>query len=326
MGVGIDLGLSPMPTTLPSLPSCFGPASLPSPDEDVYGGSQLAPGPIVGGGSLGLDLAGTGVPPLATYMAMPPPRDDSAIFLPQALLPPLVASPRQPDGLVHPSAPIPTAYNTGETSYGRRLPETSPYQGSGPSRRVAKKRNERKYSPYSTPSLTPASSISSLPPSAPSTPAPQSPCASLSAKLLGLKVSRPRTVQVDPRLPPPPDAAARIQAGKCPYCNFVPEKSHSNGLSRHIKSHMAKPLDWVCCGVPLFDAVTKHGLTQDQVDGYIRTGRCMGYNGRVMVGGCGKAFNTRSDALKRHLDRGTCPGDHNAEWLLGNQARRPTSA
>ncbi|TBU46570.1 hypothetical protein BD309DRAFT_607767 [Dichomitus squalens] len=307
-GIGTDLESCLLPAFPPPLSPFFGVASLPPPPtEEVRGISQLVLEPMVGGGSLGLDILG--VPLLSEA----PETSEPVPLWPQPL--PVYMPPPTNGPVGQLASEAGDASRRGMSSTG------SPYQSTPPSRRVRIKRDRRKHSPYATPCLTPSSSISSPPSSAPVTPAPQAPELGISGKPhgLGLKISRPRNVQVDARSSLP-DAAAHADAWQCPHCDFVQLDRSRSQLKRHIRTHTANVWDWVCTGVPQSDAA-KYGLSQDQVDAYVRDGRVMRYDGRDMVGGCGQAITSRKDALKRHLKSAGCPGDHNGEWLLGNKRR-----
>ena len=102
-------------------------------------------------------------------------------------------------------------------------------------------------------------------------------------------------------------------------CHICPDKSFGRTaeLQRHMETcHRGEgaPSRWVCCGVPLRDAV-RHGVPADALASMQRTE----YFGIAMVGGCGVRFS-RKDAYQRHLNRrdNQCYGDADGEYFPGS--------
>ncbi|KAI0775015.1 hypothetical protein BD413DRAFT_441365, partial [Trametes elegans] len=88
----------------------------------------------------------------------------------------------------------------------------------------------------------------------------------------------------------------------CPFCPYA---QRAADVRRHLQTHFAGDVLWVCCGVPLAEAA-RYGLPEEVV----KSGARMEHDGQVTVGGCGQVLSRR-DALQRHLNRfaGKCTGD-----------------
>ena len=104
---------------------------------------------------------------------------------------------------------------------------------------------------------------------------------------------------------------------QCPYCPHVQHNRRSPDFKRHIKTHTrdSDVADWVCCGVPVLNAV-ELGVPP----AVVREAQVFEFDGMLMIGGCRKAFSRR-DALKRHLQRekGRCFGDALSLHQRGNR-------
>ncbi|KAG2151300.1 hypothetical protein DEU56DRAFT_777137 [Suillus clintonianus] len=114
----------------------------------------------------------------------------------------------------------------------------------------------------------------------------------------------PRNAQAAPGTAP--SFASKSNPWACPYCKWIQRNHRTPDLKRHILTHtrLERPAQWVCCGIPV-ESATIYNVPHDAAP-YI-------YNGKQMVGGCGKEFSRR-DALKRHLgnDHISCIGDIDA--------------
>ncbi|KAI1787949.1 hypothetical protein LXA43DRAFT_671814 [Ganoderma leucocontextum] len=112
-------------------------------------------------------------------------------------------------------------------------------------------------------------------------------------------------------------APVPAESWQCPYCPYVQRSRRSPDLKRHIKTHTrgADVADWVCCGVPVLNAVELGVPTTT-----VREAQTFDFDGVLMVGGCRKAFSRR-DALIRHLQRekGKCFGDALSLHQRGNR-------
>ncbi len=108
--------------------------------------------------------------------------------------------------------------------------------------------------------------------------------------------------------------ASRTNPWRCPHCSYVQRNHRSPDFNRHIDTHSPKKAQWVCCGVPVFDAeaqgVPKSVVHEEPFE----------HEGLPMVGGCKKTFSRR-DALGRHLrsNKGRCFGDASAMYQPGNR-------
>ncbi len=103
---------------------------------------------------------------------------------------------------------------------------------------------------------------------------------------------------------------------RCPHCPYVQHNHRSPDFNRHIATHSPlKKAQWVCCGVPVFDAQAQ-GVPESVVHE-----EPFEHEGLLMVGGCQKTFSRR-DALGRHLrsGKGRCFGDASAMYQPGNRA------
>ncbi|KAI0760567.1 hypothetical protein C8Q74DRAFT_1319556 [Fomes fomentarius] len=107
--------------------------------------------------------------------------------------------------------------------------------------------------------------------------------------------------------------ASRTNPWQCPHCSYVQHNRRSPDFKRHIETHSPKKGQWVCCGVPVFDAQAQ-GVPESVVHE-----EPFEHEGLPMVGGCKKTFSRR-DALTRHLDsrKGRCFGDASAMYQAGN--------
>ncbi|KAI1784162.1 hypothetical protein LXA43DRAFT_244168 [Ganoderma leucocontextum] len=107
--------------------------------------------------------------------------------------------------------------------------------------------------------------------------------------------------------PAPRSTAISANRWKCPHCTHVQRNRRSPDLKRHIETHTrgADVADWVCCGVPVDNAV-ELGIPA----AVLRAAPVFDFEGVLMIGGCRKTFSRR-DALKRHLKarNETCYGD-----------------
>jgi hypothetical protein len=93
---------------------------------------------------------------------------------------------------------------------------------------------------------------------------------------------------------------------QCPVvgCDYVQKNQRTPDLKRHVMTHdrWMEPDKWTCCGVGmerahLYDRGIDEGMMEEE---QIKAGAYM-FRGRLMIGGCLKAF-ARRDALKRHVD------------------------
>jgi hypothetical protein len=93
---------------------------------------------------------------------------------------------------------------------------------------------------------------------------------------------------------------------QCPVvgCDYAQKNQRTPDLKRHIVTHdrWIEPDKWTCCGVGmerahLYSRGIEEGMTEEE---QIKAGAYM-FRGRLMIGGCLKAF-ARRDALKRHVD------------------------
>ena len=114
-----------------------------------------------------------------------------------------------------------------------------------------------------------------------------------------------------------PASSRANNSWQCHYCPHVQRNRRSPDLKRHIRTHTrdAEGADWVCCGVPVMNA-----LELGVPAGTVREAQVFEFDGMLMVGGCRKAFSRR-DALKRHLQRekGRCFGDVLSLHQRGNR-------
>ncbi|KAI0329286.1 hypothetical protein GY45DRAFT_883801 [Cubamyces sp. BRFM 1775] len=126
--------------------------------------------------------------------------------------------------------------------------------------------------------------------------------------------TRVATARAHP-VPGPSSALFAADRWTCPHCGYIQANRRKPDLRRHIATHTTTAEDWVCCGVPLFDAE----LTKELPPAALQKDPVI-YNGQLMVGGCNKSFS-RPDALKRHLhaNQGRCFGSEKAPYLVGNQ-------
>ncbi|RDX54077.1 hypothetical protein OH76DRAFT_1060531 [Lentinus brumalis] len=112
-------------------------------------------------------------------------------------------------------------------------------------------------------------------------------------------------------------STAPSERSPCPLCSS--DFGRVQELNRHLASvHRRGGSDgplWACCGVPVEDARSKHGMSEEEV----ATSRRGRYNGRAMVGGCWSSNFSRRDAYARHLRDQHCIGDPYGEYHLGNQ-------
>ncbi|KAI0714136.1 hypothetical protein C8T65DRAFT_644817 [Cerioporus squamosus] len=111
-------------------------------------------------------------------------------------------------------------------------------------------------------------------------------------------------------------SGARKERVQCPLCSS--DFGRVQELNRHQASvHRGKPDGplWACCGVPIEDARSKYGMSEEQVAASMR-GQ---YNGQAMVGGCWSANFNRRDTYARHLRDQYCVGDPYGEYHLGNR-------
>ncbi|KAM5543627.1 hypothetical protein V8D89_002878 [Ganoderma adspersum] len=104
---------------------------------------------------------------------------------------------------------------------------------------------------------------------------------------------------------------------QCPYCPYIQRNRRSPDLKRHVKTHTRRAdiADWVCCGVPVVNAMER-GVPA----GTVQEAQVFEFDGMLMLGGCRKAFSRR-DALKRHLrrEKGKCFGDALSLHQRGNR-------
>ncbi|TFK82268.1 hypothetical protein K466DRAFT_306573 [Polyporus arcularius HHB13444] len=116
---------------------------------------------------------------------------------------------------------------------------------------------------------------------------------------------------------PATTSTASSERWPCPLCSS--DFGRVQELNRHLASvHRRGGSDgplWACCGVPVEDARSKHGMSEEEV----ATSRRGQYNGRAMVGGCWSSNFSRRDAYARHLRDQHCIGDPYGEYHLGNQ-------
>ena len=93
---------------------------------------------------------------------------------------------------------------------------------------------------------------------------------------------------------------------QCPVigCDHIQKNRRIPDLKRHIVTHdrWTRPEKWICCGVRmeiahLYCEDIEEGMTEEE---QIKAGAYL-FRGRLMIGGCRKAF-ARRDALKRHVD------------------------
>ncbi|KAI0760575.1 hypothetical protein C8Q74DRAFT_239950 [Fomes fomentarius] len=132
----------------------------------------------------------------------------------------------------------------------------------------------------------------------------------------GLRTYKRRNVQVPSELAAMSiqPTASRTNPWQCPHCSYVQHNRRSPDYKRHVETHSPKKGQWVCCGVPVFDAqaqgVPESMLHEEPFE----------HEGLLMVGGCKKTFSRR-DALTRHLDsnKGRCFGDASAMYQPGNR-------
>ncbi len=135
-----------------------------------------------------------------------------------------------------------------------------------------------------------------------------------------LRTYKRRNVQVPSEL-----AAVSIQPTpshtnpwRCPHCTYVQHNRRSPDFNRHIATHSpTKKAQWVCCGVPVFDARAQ-GVPETVIHE-----EPFEHEGLPMVGGCKMTFSRR-DALSRHLRsrEGRCFGDASAIYQAGNSVGR----
>ena len=115
-----------------------------------------------------------------------------------------------------------------------------------------------------------------------------------------------------------PSVTTSSNRWECPHCPYVQRNRRSPDLKRHIETHTlgARVAAWVCCGVPVENAV-ELGLPSELV----RDAPLFDFGGVMMVGGCRKVFSRR-DALMRHLRKrtGACYGDAGALYQPGNRS------
>ncbi|KAI0822299.1 hypothetical protein BC628DRAFT_1421971 [Trametes gibbosa] len=138
-------------------------------------------------------------------------------------------------------------------------------------------------------------------------PYPSSSTSSASAAESSSRRPGSRNVQIIDQAPPPRGQWAKTGPGayKCPYCEHVQRNKRSPDMERHIRSHFRRAAhsQWVCCGLPLEEAVRlgHGGAAHESV---------WEFNGVLMVGGCREDFS-RMDALKRHWRNAnnSCIGD-----------------
>ncbi|KAI0760544.1 hypothetical protein C8Q74DRAFT_1372391 [Fomes fomentarius] len=112
-------------------------------------------------------------------------------------------------------------------------------------------------------------------------------------------------------------AASHAKRWGCPHCTYVQHNHRLPDLNRHIATHSPEERQWVCCGVPVFDA-QEQGMPESVVHE-----EPFEHEGLLMVGGCKKTFSRR-DALGRHLRsrKGWCFGDASAMYQVGNNVGR----
>lgn len=93
--------------------------------------------------------------------------------------------------------------------------------------------------------------------------------------------------------------ASDYERWSCPHCNYIQWKKRTADFERHQATHISragKPL-FVCQGVRLEHAsACKKPIPTD------KRGIPVEHEGVMRVGGCFRSF-TRSDALKRHLEK-----------------------
>ncbi|TBU37982.1 hypothetical protein BD309DRAFT_1084345 [Dichomitus squalens] len=132
-----------------------------------------------------------------------------------------------------------------------------------------------------------------------------------------LIASRRRNVPASALAAIPPSSFYPTNPWQCPYCEYVQRNRRTPDLKRHIQTHTrgAAVAAWVCCGVPIEDAL-EAGVPAEVV----RAAPIFDFEGVLMIGGCRKTFSRR-DALTRHLrnEKGRCFGDSNAAYQPGNR-------
>ncbi|KAI0087713.1 hypothetical protein BDY19DRAFT_859614, partial [Irpex rosettiformis] len=101
----------------------------------------------------------------------------------------------------------------------------------------------------------------------------------------------------------------------CEVCEYTCKPHRRIDFRRHVNTHYPHMIGGptTCCGIPvgLRDLPEWHEqFVKVAGTGFIRT-----FNGRRMVGGCGKVFS-RTDALIRHLasTKNPCVGDPDGDW------------
>ncbi|RPD60260.1 hypothetical protein L226DRAFT_539713 [Lentinus tigrinus ALCF2SS1-7] len=178
-------------------------------------------------------------------------------------------------------------------------PSTSPdhtASAAGEPHRRARVRHTSPLAPYPTPSSEPHSVNDEL----------------IISKRRNVQVSLPSSSSTTPNQSTP----AQRDRWKCPHCPHVQQNRRGPDLRRHIATHTrpAQTPQWVCCGVPVFEAV-EHGVPEKLV----KAGEVWQFEGMFMVGGCKKTFSRR-DAYRRHLKRetGRCFGDPHGLYQPGN--------
>jgi hypothetical protein len=173
---------------------------------------------------------------------------------------------------------------------------TRPRHTLSPSRSAAKRKSGRpardhRYSPYTSPLSTPASSHGSdeLPPT-PGTP--PSGAGSPARRIATLKHTSARTEQFGDAPGRTADALEDApDSFQCPYCDYVQASGRMAELKRHVARHFPN-LQHVCRGVRAGDA-HGHEIAAD-------LGEAAEWDGELRVGGCWQVFSRR-DALLRHL-------------------------
>lgn len=137
------------------------------------------------------------------------------------------------------------------------------------------KTTSARYSPYSTPPSSPASSTGSL------------------FRPAQIKYTTARTRQVDEAEGIAEPATSGPHAWRCPHCAHRQGTRHLPDLRRHILTHYASTRSLhVCRGKPLAHASAAE-LARFGADVYE-------LDGEAYIGGCSQAFSRR-DALLRHL-------------------------
>ncbi|KAI0689894.1 hypothetical protein C8T65DRAFT_618614 [Cerioporus squamosus] len=136
-----------------------------------------------------------------------------------------------------------------------------------------------------------------------------------------LIICKPRNVQVSVSSSSPSSssetpAPSPRNRWQCPHCPHIQQNRRGPDLRRHIATH-TRPVQapqWVCCGVPVFDAAER-GVPEK----VLKEGELWQFDGIFMIGGCRKTFSRR-DAYGRHLrrEKGVCFGDPHALYQPGN--------